>query len=92
MTQTAHEKIPMSEAIKVLTLGEIGIVETHYRSDFNELSPMKMMTSLIFALERRRTQGFKWTDLDSWTVQEAEDYFAPEPNTEDSESGKDSNA
>jgi hypothetical protein len=95
------EKVPMSEASEMLTIGEIGWIEKHYGEHFDpdKMSPMSMMAGIIWAMERRKTvtkgaKKFDWADVNLMTMKEAEEYFAPEPieldpDDPESESGED---
>lgn len=83
------DKIPMSEAAELLTIGEIGWIEKHYGEHFDpdKMSPMSMMAGIIWAMQRRAPGAkFAWADVDKMTVREAEDYFADEPAEIDEES------
>lgn len=61
------QKIPMSEAADMLTLGEIGCIEKHFRKSFvstkdddfegydeGSLSALDQMSGVIWAMERRK--------------------------------------
>lgn len=95
---STDEKIPMSEAAELLTGGEIGLIEQHFKVFFDPdtMSPVSMMMGIIWALERRRpvvkgVKRFDWTAVEIMTMREYSEYFAPEPPAidEESESGKD---
>jgi hypothetical protein len=97
------EKLTLSEAMEMLTLGEIGLIERHYGRRFGaegdaELAPFEMMGGVIWAFAKRAAiaagQPYGWADLDKVTMKEANAYFAPEPieidETEpESDAGKD---
>lgn len=87
----AREKIPFSEAMDLLTQGEIGLIERHYSQVHghpqhfggegdNELSPMSTMTATVWAMEKRRLgKEFDWDKADALTLKECKAYFADEP-------------
>jgi len=94
----AEGKIPMSEASELLTGGEIGLIEQHFKTFFDpdKMSPVSMMMGIIWALKRRApvVKGeprADWTTVENMTMREYDDYFAPEPPEfdDESESGKD---
>lgn len=85
------EKIPLSEAMEMLTQGEIGLIERRYTQLHGQpqhfggegeaaLSPMSTMTAVIWGMEKRRLgKAFDWADADALTLKECNAYFAPEP-------------
>lgn len=87
----AAEKIPLSEAMEMLTQGEIGLIERRYTKLYGEpqhfggegdreLSPMATMTGVIWANEKRRLgKAYDWEQADALTLKECNSYFAPEP-------------
>lgn len=95
------EKLTLTEASEMLTIGEIRTIEKHYGRHFDgdDLSGNDQLSAVIWAMERRkpREQGapvFSWADVDLMTMKQATNYFAPEPveadDTEpESEPGKD---
>lgn len=92
-------RLTVSEAIDLLTIGEVGMIERRHGKNFDDLSGTMMTASLIWAMERRKPGvKFNWTDVEAFTFKKVGDYFKPEP-VEDidpdapvSESGKDDTA
>lgn len=86
-----REKIPFSEAMDMINMAEISMIETHYRKltgtvqhfggqGDTEMAPMATMAGTIWALEKRRLgKGYSWDDADRMTLKEANAYFAEEP-------------
>ncbi len=89
----SHCDKPLSEAVDLLTIGEIGRAERHFKRDMENFSGMQQLCAVIFSLEKRNNREFTWEALDEVTFRQAQDYFEPEPadfdpSDPDSESGK----
>jgi len=95
------EKLTLTEASEMLTIGEIRTIERHYGKHFDgdDLSGNDQLSAVIWAMERRKprppeSKPYSWADVDTMTMKEASNYFAPEPVEADesdpeSEAGKD---
>lgn len=87
----APEQIPLTEAMEMLTQGEIGLIERRYTQLHGQpqhfggegdaaLSPMATMTAVIWAMEKRHQgKAFDWEKADALTLKQCNAYFAPEP-------------
>jgi hypothetical protein len=73
----------LSEAMEVLTVGEVQGMERHYGRtlDSGNLSGTDLTAGVVWALERRTGSGkdkFDWKDVESFTMKALNDYFLPE--------------
>lgn len=85
------EKIPLSEANELLTLGEIDAIERHFGRAYGlpvgtdgGMTPMQTTKAVAWAFQRRADLAAdrpltNWKDIDAWQVKALDGFFAPEP-------------
>lgn len=84
--------LPLKQAIKNLTGFEVIAISGHFGKEFEALGGINSLIGTIWAYENRGTT-VEWAHVKGMTLQEMEDYFAPEvfdadPSDPDSDQGK----
>lgn len=79
----SSKEYSLSEAMEVLTVGEVQGMERHYGRtlDSGSLSGTDLTAGVVWALERRNGSGkdkFDWKDVEGFTMKALNDYFLPE--------------
>lgn len=76
-------RLPLTEAMDVLTVAEVLTIERHFDRDLSKLSGTALTSAVAWAHERRRTLGQAdrpdWAQINGWSMKRLNDYFAPEP-------------
>lgn len=92
--------LSLSEAMELLTVGEIQAMERHYERSFEsgKLSGTDLTAGVVWALERRNDLKenktlTNWSDIENWTMKNLDAYFVPEaievdPSNPESDEGK----